>query len=109
MTSDSPSYVQATLNFTATANVTTEATTGYPEFLIDPLFRSLDASFSGWIWGLGGQDLTTPVHGVFGGLPFVGSVRHDGSIADADGNQVFRTIKDGDILAGTVTGIFNAD
>jgi hypothetical protein len=109
VTSDSPYYVQATVNFTATADVIAEATTGDPEFLIDVLFRSLDASFSGWIWGIGGQNLTTPVHGVFGGLPFVGSVHRDGSILDANGDQVFRTIKDGDTLAGTITGVFNAD
>lgn len=106
---DNPYFVQATINFTATADVLTEATTGAPLFLIDAIFRSLDAGFTGWIWGLGGQSLTTPVQGTFGGLPYVGSVDRDGRILDADGNQMFRTITNGDTLTGTITGLFNAD
>lgn len=102
-------FVQATINFVATAVVNTEATTGDPLFLIDAIFTSLDGAFSGWIWGISGQVLTTPVQGILGGLPFVGSVDSDGRILDADGNQLFRTIKDGDTLAGTITGLFNAD
>lgn len=102
-------YVQATLNFTTTAVVTTEATTGDPTFRIDRLFRSLDAAFNGWIWGMGGQAITTPVEGILGGLPFAGFVHRDGRILDADGQQVFRTIKDGDTFSGTVIGVFNAD
>jgi hypothetical protein len=102
-------YVQGTLNFTATAVVITEATTGDPLFRINRLFRSLDAAFSGWIWGLGGQEITTSVQGTLGGLPFVGYVHRDGRILDADGNQMFRTIKDGDTFSGTVIGVFNAD
>jgi hypothetical protein len=109
VSSDNIYFVQATINFVATAVVNTEATTGDPVFLIDTIFRSLDGAYAGWIWGLGGQVLTTPVQGILGGLPFVGSVDSDGRILDADGNQLFRTIKDGDTLAGTITGLFNAD
>lgn len=102
-------FVQATMNFVATADVLAEATTGDPLFQIGAIFQSLDSPFINWIWGFSGQVLTTPVHGTFGGLPFVGSVDRDGRILDADGNQLFRTIKDGDTLAGTITGLFNAD
>lgn len=106
---DSIYYVQATINFTATATVTAEATTGDPLFRVSRLFRSLDGAFSGWIWGIGGQEITTPVHGMLGGLPFAGYVHRDGRILDADGNQLFRTIKNGDTFSGTVVGVFNAD
>lgn len=106
---DDPYFVQATINFTATADVQTAATTGAPLFLIDAIFRSVDVAFSGWIWGLGGQSLTARVEGILGGLPFVGSVDRDGQILDADGNQLFRTVTNGDTLTGTITGLFNAD
>jgi hypothetical protein len=109
VSTDDPYFVQATVNFTATADVQSAATVGDPLFLIDAIFRSVDAAFSGWIWGLSGQQVTTPVAGTFGGLPFVGSVNRSGQILDADGNQVFRTITNGDTLSGTITGLFNAD
>ena len=98
--------VHATVTFTCTLAVTTPGT-GAPQFFVREMFRSLD--FDGWFWGWNSPNVRCSVHGLIGGLPFVGFVDRTGSILDADGNEISRVLVTGDWLAGTATGVFQND
>jgi hypothetical protein len=102
-------WADATITFYAEVTVTTPGT-GVPQFLIREVFQSIDPEFNNWYWGWSTpSDLRCPVNGQIGGLPFVGTVRRNGDILDADGNAISRVLQTGDWLAGTVTGVFQND
>jgi len=111
---DNPWIKLATFHFYVTANVeTVDNTNDVPRLYVSTLFQSLnigEGGFAGWQWGYSyGDPLRADVYGAIGGLPFIGKVLRDGSLVDADGAVVYRTIQSGDYLCGTVTGVFQYD